>query len=124
METIRQKAIQLLQEFKGENYVFGADVENQLGKQAAKMGKKVSVVVGSLGNDWMTPYLQNAEKSLLDAGLEISGPFIKGARPNSPREDVAAIKNKILEQNPDVVISFGSGSTIDAVKASICHGLP
>lgn len=44
---------------------------------------------------------------------------ITGARPNAPREDLFRITEKIINTSPDQVISFGGGSTIDAVKAAI-----
>lgn len=119
MRKTRQEAIELLQNFKGENYVFGVGVFHQLGKEASKIGKKVSVVVDSLGEDWVAPYIQKAEASFHEFGIELAGNYIKGARSNAPREDVALIAKKIDEQNPDVVISIGGGSTIDAVKAAI-----
>jgi alcohol dehydrogenase len=119
MENIRQKAFQLLHEFKGENYTFGVGVFDQLGEEVAKIGKKVSVVFDSLGQDWTAAMVQRTKRTLLENGLILAGDFIQGARPNAPREDVAFIAGKINEQNPDVVISIGGGSTIDAVKAAI-----
>jgi alcohol dehydrogenase class IV len=124
MEMIRQKAKQLLHGFKGENYVFGVDVFDQLGTEVAKLGKKVSVVIDGLGKDWASSLIERTEKNLLNAGLMIAGELIPGARPNAPREDVMAIVQKIKEQDPDVVLSVGGGSTIDAVKAAIAlYGL-
>lgn len=119
MEVIKQKARQLLREFKGENYQFGVGVFDQLGIEVAKIGKRVSVVFDGLGENWAAPLVQKTEKSLMAAGLKFAGDFIPGARPNAPREDVAFIVGKIREQKPDVVISIGGGSTIDAVKAAI-----
>jgi alcohol dehydrogenase len=115
---MKEKAIRLLHEFKGENYIFGIDVLKQLGNEVTKIGKKVSVVVDSLGEEWVVPYLRDAEESLRKSGVEFAGPYIKGARSNAPREDVANISGKLQEQNPEVVISIGGGSTIDAVKAA------
>ena len=45
--------------------------------------------------------------------------MVLGARPNAPREDVYRIESDILHYRPDVIVSFGGGSTIDAVKAAI-----
>lgn len=119
MEIIRQKAIQLLQGFKGENYTFGVGVFDQLGSEVAKIGKKISIVFDGLGQNWASHLVQETEKYLIESGLELAGDFIPGARPNAPMEDVMFIAKKIKEQNPDVVISIGGGSTIDAVKAAI-----
>lgn len=119
MEIIRQKAAQLLLEFKGGNYTFGVGVFDQLGAEIAKTGNKISVVFDGLGQDWTAILISRTEKILAQSGLTLAGDFIPGARPNAPREDVEFIARKIKEQNPDVVVSIGGGSTIDAVKAAI-----
>jgi alcohol dehydrogenase class IV len=51
------------------------------------------------------------------AGVEIVGET-EGAAPNAPREDLARITEFLLRADPDVIVSFGGGSTIDAVKAA------
>jgi alcohol dehydrogenase len=56
--------------------------------------------------------------SLTGAGVRLLGE-INGAAPNAPREDVMRITEGLLELNPEVVVSFGGGSTIDAAKAAI-----
>lgn len=119
MGIIKQKAAQLLHEFKGGNYTFGVGVFDQLGAEIAKTGKKVSVVFDGLGQDWTALLVRRTAKILAESGLTLAGDFIPGARPNAPREDVTFIAGKIKEQNPDVVVSIGGGSTIDAVKAAI-----
>ena len=124
METIKQKAKQFLYEFKGENYVSGTDTFDRLGAEVAKLGQKISVVIDSLGQDWVTALVNKTEKNLTDAGLTVAGSFIAGAQPNAPREDVFRIAQAIREQKPDAVVSIGGGSTTDAVKAAIAlHGL-
>jgi len=119
METIKQQAKQLLFDFRGDKYIFGIGVANRLGAEVAKFGKRVSIVMDGLGKDRSLAIIQNIEKSFSEAELTIAGDYIRGARPNAPREDVFAIAEKIKEQNPDVVLSIGGGSTTDAVKAAI-----
>lgn len=119
MENAKQQAKEFLQDFKRENYIFGLDIYDRLGEEVAKLGEKVSVIVDSLGQDWIYTLVEKTEKMLKFAGLTIAGEFILGARPNAPREDVFYIVEKIREQNPDVVLSIGGGSTTDAVKAAI-----
>ena len=55
--------------------------------------------------------------SLSQAGVDLVAE-IKGARPNCPREDLFRITEELRTANPDLVISFGGGSTIDATKAA------
>ncbi len=119
MEMIKRKAKQILQEFKGSDYVSGVGVFDHLGTELKRLGRKVSIVIDGLDHDWASPLIQRTETDLRKAGLMIAGDFIPGARPNAPREDVMFIVGKIKEQNPDVVLSIGGGSTIDAVKAAI-----
>ena len=57
-------------------------------------------------------------ESLKKTDVDLAGIF-KGARPNAPREDVLRMTGEIRESRPGLVISFGGGSTIDAVKAAI-----
>lgn len=119
METIKQQAKQLLVEFRGEAYIFGIGVIDCLGAEVAKLGKRVSIVMDGLGKERSLPIIQTIENSFSKAGLTIAGDYIRGARPNAPREDVFTIARKIEEQAPDVVLSFGGGSTTDAVKAAL-----
>ena len=124
METIQQKAKRLLFDFKGDNYIYGADVFSRLGTETVKLGQKVSVVIDSLGQDWVSSLVSETEKSLKTAGSILAGAFIRGAQPNAPREDVFRIAQTLGEQKPDVVVSVGGGSTTDAVKAAIAlYGL-
>jgi Alcohol dehydrogenase, class IV len=119
MENIKLKAKQFLYDFKGDNYISGVGVFNRIGKEASKLGRKVSVIVDGLGQDWTAPLVDELRKNLTEAGLEAAGDYIPGAKPNAPREEVFAIAEKIKEQAPDLVLSVGGGSTTDAVKAAI-----
>lgn len=44
---------------------------------------------------------------------------VDGVAPNAPREDLERIAAAVRQQAPEVVVSFGGGSTIDAAKAAI-----
>jgi alcohol dehydrogenase len=49
---------------------------------------------------------------------------MRGAAPNAPREDVFRISASLEELNPNVIVSLGGGSTIDAAKAAeVLHTL-
>jgi alcohol dehydrogenase class IV len=55
--------------------------------------------------------------SLAQAGVALVAQ-IRGAAPNTPREDLFRITNEIRQADPDVIVSFGGGSPIDATKAA------
>jgi alcohol dehydrogenase len=110
-----EKARSLLHEFKGDAYLFGAGVLPRVGETVAKLGRRAALVRGTFpGSD---DYVHTIRTSLEEAGVAVAGE-IKGARPNAPREDLSRITDELKALAPDVVISFGGGSTIDAVKAA------
>lgn len=110
-----EKARALLREFKGGAYLHGLGVLPRVGPAAAKLGKKAALVADTFtGSDGL---LQAIEQSLEGAGLKVSG-RIEGAAPNAPREDLARVTAELSELDPDVIVSFGGGSTIDTAKAA------
>ncbi|UCC40105.1 MAG: iron-containing alcohol dehydrogenase [Candidatus Aminicenantes bacterium] len=115
MEELKEKARELIDEFKGSNYIYGIDCLERSGKLAAAFGRKILLMTNLQNRD-----KQNFEKivdSLSHSGLEIIGP-IKSSRPNSPKEDVLKLKKEILEAGADCVIVASGGSGIDAAKAA------
>ena len=109
------KARELLREFKGDAYLFGNGVLPKVGAAVVGFGRRAALVRGTFpGSD---EYVQTIRESLKEAGVELVAQ-IKGARPNAPREDLFRITDELKNAKPDVLISFGGGSTIDAVKAA------
>ena len=109
-----ENARTLIRRFKGDKYVFGFDVLPQAGAMAAGLGKRAAVVRDTFpGSEAFTSTIIG---SLEAAGVEVLG-CVDGAAPNCPREDLARITASLTELNPDVIVSFGGGSTIDAAKA-------
>jgi alcohol dehydrogenase class IV len=109
------KARQLLREFKGDAYLHGMGVLPQVGKVTAKMGKRAALVRDVFpGAD---AFVKTIKESLAAAGVELLGE-IKGAGPNAPREDLARITAELTALDPDVIVGFGGGSTLDAVKSA------
>jgi alcohol dehydrogenase len=105
----------LLREFKGGAYLFGAGVLADVGKMAAGEGRRATLVRGTFhGSD---AYVEVIRKSLSESGVELAA-VIKGARPNCPREDLLRITDELTAADPDVIVSFGGGSTVDAAKAA------
>jgi len=109
------KARALLGEFKGDAYLFGAGVLSRVGQVVSRAGKRAVLVndpfPGSEG------FLKTIRDSVAQAGVALLGE-IRGADPNAPREDLFRIADALKEFDPDVIISFGGGSTIDATKAA------
>jgi len=109
------KAGGLLREFKGNSYLFGTGVLPEVGGVVTRLGKRAALVRGTFpGSDECVKIIQ---ASLAKAGVVLATP-IKGARPNAPREDLFRITEELKKAEPDVLISLGGGSTIDATKAA------
>jgi alcohol dehydrogenase class IV len=110
-----EKARALLQQFKGDSYLFGNGVLADVGETVAGAGKRAALVRETFeGSD---KFVKVIADSMAQAGVELAA-VIKGPRPNCPREDLFRITDELKQSNPDVVVSFGGGSTIDAAKAA------
>jgi alcohol dehydrogenase len=112
--TIFIKAEELLREFKGDAYIHGVGVIDQVGAVVSALGRKAVLVADTFPGS--ASFIQQIHQSLNAARVETVGE-IKGARPNAPREDLYRIAQEISALDPEVLISFGGGSTIDAVKS-------
>ncbi len=105
----------LLREFKGDAYLHGVNVLSQVGGVTAKLGDRAALVRDTFpGSD---DFANTIKESLAAASVELLGE-IGGARPNAPREDLARITRRLTDLKPNVIVSFGGGSTIDATKAA------
>jgi alcohol dehydrogenase len=109
------KARELLHEFKGDEYLFGKGVLSDLGKRVARAGKKAALIRSTFKGS--ENFVGTIKDSLHGSGVELVAE-IKGARPNCPREDLFRITEELKAAAPEVVISFGGGSVIDAAKAA------
>ncbi|HUX13229.1 MAG TPA: iron-containing alcohol dehydrogenase [Spirochaetia bacterium] len=108
-------ARQLLGEFKQDRYLYGRGVLPQAGETAAKAGKRAVLVRDTFpGSDG---YVEVIRESLTKAGVTVAEEAA-GAGPNAPLEDLARISEVVKRIQPDLVVSFGGGSTIDATKAA------
>lgn len=104
----------LLKGFKGENYLFGPGVLADCGRLVAPLGKRAALVRDTFPGS--EAFLETIRASLEKNGVTLVCE-IPGARPNAPREDLFRIADALRDANPDVVVSFGGGSTIDAAKS-------
>ena len=110
-----EKAKALLQEFKGDSYLYGKGALKDVSKSAKVLGNKAALIRDTFQGS--NRYIKIVTESLAQGGVKLLGQ-IKGARPNCPREDLFRITDELKVLDPDVVISFGGGSTIDAAKAA------
>jgi alcohol dehydrogenase class IV len=106
----------LIYQFKADRYQHGLGVLPSVGMVVSDLGRRLALVRDNFpGSD---RFLEIVKESLSSAGVELIGE-IAGAAPNAPREDVARMTIEIGSLQPEAVISFGGGSTIDATKAAI-----
>ena len=110
-----EQAKALLVSFKGENYTYGPGVLSEIGALAASQGKNACLILDSFPGS--EGFIETIRTSLKAAGVTIAGET-NGAQPNAPREDLLRILGDLKRSNPDVIVSFGGGSTIDAAKAA------
>lgn len=116
MSESKQQAYALLRAWKGENYVFGIGVMDQLGQLVRRFGTRALVV--SSGRHSQEKIRQGLD-SLDQAGVSmVTDVCVPGAKPNAPREDVYRLESYLLHYKPDCVVAIGGGSTIDACKAA------
>jgi len=109
------KAEELLRAFKGGAYLHGLGVLPQVGTIARSLGRRAALIASAFPGS--EPFLQAIRQSLRAAGVELAAE-VDGARPNAPREDVLRLAAALRELRPDMILSFGGGSTIDACKAA------
>lgn len=109
------KSNRYLKIFKGGDYIHGIDVLGQSGPAIYSLGDRAALVVDFFSGS--SDFLEILRASLQQADVAILGE-IEGARPNAPRQDLLRITQALEDLNPNVIVAFGGGSTIDAVKAA------
>jgi len=109
------RAEELLKEFKQGKYNFGFRVLSRVGGICRSLGRRAVLIRSGFSgiNGLVDEIKQSLEENDVELISEIGSP-----RPNAPDEDVYRISDEISKANPDVLISFGGGSNIDAVKAA------
>ncbi len=113
---LKERASELIRQFKGDSYSFGIDKLEMAGSYAGEFGKRV-LLIGNTGH--LAPVFEKIRQDLSDKGLVLCGKkIVPGSRPNSPREDVYRIATYMYLYRPDCLMAVGGGSTLDAVKAA------
>jgi alcohol dehydrogenase len=109
------EARELLNRFKGDRYLSGFHILPKIGPLCREFGKRAVMVCDTFpGSEKSAAEISDSLKA---AGVHLLD-IVPGARPNAPREDVFRIVEDLRHHNPDVLVSFGGGSTIDATKAA------
>jgi alcohol dehydrogenase len=111
-----ERAKKVLKNWKGDSYTFGEDILETTGSYARRYGGKAILVVAGLGKGWVEKFLEQVKSSLKENKIVFE--TVNGARPNAPREDLYRISHQVARSKSDLIIAFGGGSTIDAVKAA------
>ncbi len=114
----RERAQQLLYEFKGNDYIFGVDCLDRLGTLTVPLGTRIALIAGGMHSAWGESIRARALSALATAGATLAAPAIAGVRPNAPREDVFRLRDALVDCRPEVVVVLGAGSTIDPAKAT------
>jgi len=114
MDTF-ETARDLLKEFKGDKYLFGNGVLKDVGGVAVSRGQRAVLIWSEFPG--VEGYVNTIRQSLTHAGVRVVSD-VRGARPNAPREDVLRISDEVRRASPDLILSLGGGSTIDAAKAA------
>jgi alcohol dehydrogenase len=109
------EARNLLHRFKGNRYLPGFGTLPQVGPITRELGERAVLVCDAFPGS--ETFAARISDSLQGAGVQLLG-VISGARPNAPREDVFRITEDFRRYEPDVIVTFGGGSTIDASKAA------
>lgn len=107
----------LLDEFKQGRFIYGEACMGEVGDAVAGLGQKAVLVRDDFPG--VEPFVISLKESLDRAGVFLLTELVEVIRPNAPVEDMISVKESLSLLKPDVVISLGGGSTIDAVKAAI-----
>jgi alcohol dehydrogenase class IV len=113
--TAQQKAVELIEAFKGDRYAFGYGALGQVGRLAKALGRSALVIAND--SAWLRPTSDAVLAQLRRAGVSVPA-AVAGARPNSPHEDVYRIAMHLVDHAPAGLVAVGGGSTIDAAKAA------
>ncbi|MFC2161910.1 iron-containing alcohol dehydrogenase [Acidobacteriota bacterium] len=116
MFALKAKAQQLIFEFKGDDYIFGLQCLDKVGKITALTGDNILLITNL--HQRGKKVFDRIVSSLESTDIKIVGHTLS-ARPNSPTEDVFRLAEAISVSNPNSILVASGGSGIDASKAAI-----
>jgi alcohol dehydrogenase len=114
-DSLVNDALMLLKEWKGEHYISGC---NSLDKIPLLLGNAQSIHIIAGKNVRKCGVFDKLLSVINSCNKKVTA-VSEGAGPNSPDRDVLQIAADIKKSKPDLVISFGGGSVIDAVKGAV-----
>lgn len=107
----------LLADFKQGKFIYGEGCLGEVGDAVASYGSKAVLIRSEFPG--IEAFVEKLKDSLSQAGVDLIHESVDLVRPNAPEEDMYKLAELLKEQQADVVISMGGGSTIDAVKSAI-----
>ena len=117
MKEYQQQVDDLLNEFKDGKFIYGENALSKLGAATRNLGRTAILVRSEFPG--IGPFVETLQQELADNDINLLEELVDIVRPNAPIEDMTIVRERISELKPDMVISMGGGSTIDAVKAAI-----
>lgn len=111
---LKNRAYKLLNDWKGSAYIHGLGVLDQVGEAVATLGRNALVIANTTRK---SATVEKVIASLTDAGVSF-GEVVPTAKPNTPKEDVIRLGKVISSRKPEVIVTIGGGSAIDATKAA------
>ncbi|KXA91072.1 hypothetical protein AKJ57_02500 [candidate division MSBL1 archaeon SCGC-AAA259A05] len=110
----KDRAMRILNVWKGDSYRFGLDVLDSVGEITKKFGEETLIIRSD--SEWSKEPMKKISNSLEEENIDYR--MITGARPNCPREDLYKMSMNIAQYEPDSLVILGGGSKIDGGKAA------
>ncbi|MBM3712751.1 MAG: iron-containing alcohol dehydrogenase [Actinobacteria bacterium] len=105
----------LLKEYFKQNYTFGLDCLDTVGRYISEFGKSTLLIISK--NRWAKPLRSKILEILNKFKIKIVAEA-PAARPNAPIEDVASLTEIVKKVSPESITCVGGGSAIDCAKAA------
>ncbi|TFF98384.1 MAG: iron-containing alcohol dehydrogenase, partial [Promethearchaeota archaeon] len=115
-KKIEQKAMKIFEEWHRTEIIFGKHTLKETGKYAKKFGDSAFIVIGE-GSVKKYGYLDTLIESLDKQGIKHN--LYEGVEPNPSKQTVEDIAKQFNEDDYEVTIALGGGSTMDAAKAAL-----